>query len=421
MKKGLTVFLATFYVCTLLVLVPAFGQQLTQDQLVVDKLQVSTISEGYILSKDSSYGTNDRNYLQNETLHVWAWSSKLNANEFDDHYCLLTLDKYEHKIFLNSNLSMSQPNSFTGSFDLTRLEKTGNWSVQIYLRTAPPKPETFEENDVIQVSTQDPKTHALTISSWPISDVSFTLNGSKLTTQFFSSLQEAKYTIAMPQNVTVNEKVYNFIEWENGATLQTRTIELTDDKIVTAYFVAQTETFSSTITGIVTDNRGNPITAAKITIVETNNSTFTASEPAGQYLFENLSEGTYTLKVEAEGYNTTLTAIGVEQNKDYTQNFALPLTATEDKNENLDTLQIILIILALIGTTGLLLLWRSRKRFMKKIKKTEYKKTLEKARITAGLEELDSLHQKKLLRDKDYEEMRKKLQEDLNKISTTKN
>lgn len=406
--------------CTVLFSAPTFGQHVTQNQALTNELQVSTISEGYILSPDSGYRTDDRNFLENETLHIWVWSSKLDAFNIDDHYCQLTLDNYVHEFYLNYNQNMSQPNSFTGSFELSRLEKTGEWAVQIYLRTSPPKPETFEENDVIYVSEQGPQTHGLTVSSWPISDVSFSLNGSSLATQFSSSLEQARYTITMPPKVTVNGKTYDFVEWENESPLHTRTINLTSDKIVTAYFVAQTETFTSTITGIVTDNLGNPIPSAKVTIVETNNFTFTVSEPAGQYLFENLSEGTYTLKVEAEGYNTTLTAIAVEPNKDHTQNFALTTASIDDQDEETDALQIALVILALIGTSVLALLWRSRKRVMKKIKKTEYKKTLEKVRLKTSLEELDILHEKGLLSNKDYEAMQKQLKTELDKMLETK-
>jgi hypothetical protein len=76
--------------------------------------------------------------------------------------------------------------------------------------------------------------------------------------------------------------------------------------------------------------------------------------------------------------------------------------------------------LALVGGTGLFLLWRSRKRFMKKIKRTEYKKSLEKVRLTAAIEELDRLHKKKLLSYKDYKQMRKQLQEEIGKTSESK-
>ncbi|MDG6222994.1 MAG: carboxypeptidase-like regulatory domain-containing protein [Candidatus Bathyarchaeota archaeon] len=421
MKTSLHVLLFTFWMCTVVFSAPIFGLPVNQEVPVTNQLQVNTISEGYILSTDSNYETYDRYYIENEKLYVWVWSSKLDPYNIGDHYCQLTLDKYVHKFYLNYDQNMSQPNSFTGSFDLSRLEKSGDWAVQIYLRTSPPKPETFEENDVIHVLEQAPQTHLLTVSSLPISDVIFTLNGTNWITQFSSSVKEAAYTIVMPPNVTVNKKTYDFLEWENGATLQTRTINLTDDRFVTAYYVAQNETFSSTITGIVTDNLGNPIPSAKVTIIETKNFTFTVSDPAGQYLFENLSEGIYTLKVEAEGYNTTLTALAVEPNNDHTQNFALSSATTKDEGGELEAWQIGLVVLTLIGATMLLMLWRSRKRFMKKIKKTEYKKSLEKVRLNASLQELKDLRQKGLLSEKAYEEMQKQLKEDLAKIMETKN
>lgn len=428
MRKPFTVLpFSLFVICLMLSPVWVFGLFETQQQTLADELQIDTVSEGYILSKDASYATDDRDYMENNVLYVWVWTSKLDLSKIDDHYCRLTLDGYVHEFYVNYNQSMSQPNSFVGSFNLSRLEKAGDWSVQIYLRTSPPKPASFEETDVIHVSVQAPQSHELSVSSSPISGVTFTLNGTSRTTSFSSVLEQGSYTIVMPYNVTVNGKTYNFVEWENKLTNPIRSIELTDAKSVRAYFAAattnQTENLTSTITGIVTDNLGNPITGAKVTIVETEAFVFTASEPEGQYTFENISQGSYTLKVEADGYNTTLTAVGVQPDKTSTQNFSLtPSNSEEPQQEpdnSLDALQIGLVLLAAVGAATLLLLYRSRKRFMKKIKKTEYKKTLENVRLQAALKELDNLLQKGLLSKEEHEKMRKQTEEELARISGT--
>jgi hypothetical protein len=364
--------------------------------------------------------------MENDVLYVWVWSSSFDYANMDDFYCQLSSGGFEHKIFINPDQNMSQPNSYTGSFNLSRLEKPGDWSVRIYLRTSPPKPVTFDETDVIHVSALPPTTHELSVSSSSVTGIAFTLNGTSRTTFFSSVIDQGSYTIVMPSNVTVNGKSYNFVEWENRLTNPTRIIELTDDKLVTAYFegVQSEENVTSTITGIVTDNLGNPITGAKVTVVETEEFVFTVSEPAGQYTFENVSQGTYTLKVEADGYNTTLTAVGVEPEKDTTQNFSLTPSTSEEPQEELDNglelWQIGLVLLAAVGAAALLLLWRSRKRFMKKIKKGDYKKSLEKVRLEAELEELDKLLQKGLLSKEEHEKLRSQTEEELSKISDAK-
>jgi hypothetical protein len=408
-----------------MLLLPACTFRLDEPQqlTLAQDLQIGTISEGYLLSKDPTFATNDRDYMENDVLYVWVWSSSFDYANMDDFYCELSSGGLEHKIFINPDQNMSQPNSYTGSFNLSRLEKTGDWTVQIYLRTSPPKPVTFDETDVIHVSALPPTTHELSVSSSPVTGIAFTLNGTNRTTFFSSVINQGSYTIAMPSKVTVNGKTYNFVEWENRLTNPTRTVELTDDKLVTAYFeaVQPVENLTSTIKGIVTDNLGNPITDAKVTIVETEEFTFTVSEPAGQYTFGNVTQGTYTLKVEAAGYNTTLTAVGVEPDKATTQNFSLTPSTTEEPqpepDNGLEVLQIGLVLLAAIGGAALLLLWRSRKRAMKTIKKTEYKKSLEKVRLKAELEELDNLLQKGLLTKEEHEKLRRQTEEELSKIS----
>jgi hypothetical protein len=395
----------------------AFGLGASQGQTLAEEPQMTAITEGYVFSKHSDYGTDYRDYVQGDILYVWAWSSRLDPYNVRDHYCQIRLDEYVHEFYLNYDQNMTQPNSYTGYFNLSTLEKTGEWAVQIFLRTAPPKPISFDETDVIQVSPKAPPTHELNISSSPISVVTFTLNGTNRTTPFSSSLEAGSYTVVMPLNVTVAGKVYSFVEWDNGITSPIRSIDLTKSTAITAYYVAPIEPSTSTITGKVTDNQGIPITNAKVTIVEMEEYMYTLSEPAGQYTFEGLTPSNYTIKVEASGYNIAQTSVVLEANETYTQNFSLtPKTTEPTQRFPIEIWQLGVGSLIIIGATALLLLWRSRRHFLKEIKKTEYKNTLETVRLEANLKKLDNLLQQGFLSKERYETVRRKIEDELARI-----
>jgi protocatechuate 3,4-dioxygenase beta subunit len=487
----------------------AFELDTTQSQTLAEEPLMTAITEGYVLSKHSDYGTDDQDYVHGDILYVWAWSSRVDPYNVKDHYCQLRLDEYLHEFYINYDPNMTQPNSYTGSYNLSRLEQTGEWTVQIFLRTSPPKPISFEETDVIQVSPKTPPTHELSVSSSPISGVTFTLNGTDRTTPFSSSLEEGSYTVAMPLNVTVAGKVYNFVEWDNGIASPIRSIDLTKSMAITASYAAPIVPSTSTITGKITDNQGNPITEAKVTIVEKQEYTYTLSEPAGQYKFENLTPSNYTIKVEASGYNTAQTSVVVEPDETYTQNFSLTPKTTEtvnstitgkitDKEGNPITGAKVTIVetgeytytlsepageytfenltpssytirveasgyitsqtsvvaesavtyiqnfaltpetteptqhfpiemwqlgagaLTAIGATALFLLWRSRRGYLKEIKKTEYKNTLEVVRLEASLKELDNLLQNGFVSKERYETLRRETEDELARIRSLK-
>jgi hypothetical protein len=403
----------------------AFGLDATQNQTLAEEPLMTAITEGYVFSKHSDYGTDDRDYVQGDVLYVWAWSSKIDPYNVKDHYCQLRLDEHVHEFYLNYDPNMTQPNSFTGSFNLSRLEKTGEWTIEIVLRTSPPKPVSFDESNAIHVSPKAPPTHELSVSSSPISGVTFTLNGTNRTTPFSSSLEAGGYTVVMPLNVTVAGRAYSFVEWDNGITSTIRSIDLTKYTTITAYYSASAEpantTSNSTITGKITDNKGNPITDAKVTIVETEEVTYTLSEPAGQYTFENLTPSNYTIRVEAAGYNTTQTTVVTEPNATYTQNFSLTPTTTEPTQQfPIEMWQLVAGSLTVIGATALFLLWRSRKGFMKEIKKSDYKNTLEIVRLEASLKKLDDLLQKGFVSKERYETLRRETEDELARIRSLK-
>ncbi|MCZ2808630.1 MAG: hypothetical protein O2V44_04675, partial [Candidatus Bathyarchaeota archaeon] len=53
----------------------AFGLSATRGQTLAEEPQMTAITEGYVFSKHSDYGTDDRDYVQGDILYVWAWSS----------------------------------------------------------------------------------------------------------------------------------------------------------------------------------------------------------------------------------------------------------------------------------------------------------------------------------------------------------
>jgi hypothetical protein len=85
-------------------------------------------------------------------------------------------------------------------------------------------------------------TYMLSITSDPILDVDFTIDGVQQTTPYSALLEEKSYTIVMPSSVTDSEtgKVYNFREWEDGSTNLARIVLLDRDSSLIAYYEVTT-------------------------------------------------------------------------------------------------------------------------------------------------------------------------------------
>jgi hypothetical protein len=81
-------------------------------------------------------------------------------------------------------------------------------------------------------------THTLSITSYPILGVNFTIDGVNQATPYSAVLEEKSYTIVMPSSVTDPDtgKVYNFRGWEDGSTGLTRTVLLDRDTSLIAYY-----------------------------------------------------------------------------------------------------------------------------------------------------------------------------------------
>jgi len=86
-----------------------------------------------------------------------------------------------------------------------------------------------------------PAQYQLTVNSDPIIDVDFTLDGETNTTTWSGFLDAGSYTVVMPSTWTTDgSDLYVFDHWEDNSTSPTRTIMLTSNKIITAYYVAET-------------------------------------------------------------------------------------------------------------------------------------------------------------------------------------
>jgi hypothetical protein len=73
------------------------------------------------------------------------------------------------------------------------------------------------------------------------------------------------------------------------------------------------QTFRGSINGTVTDTSGAVVPGAKVTATDTATSAVreTVSSGAGEFLFSDLPQSTYTVKISAAGFSTT-EATGVQ-------------------------------------------------------------------------------------------------------------
>ena len=89
------------------------------------------------------------------------------------------------------------------------------------------------------------------------------------------------------------------------------------------------QTFRGSINGTVTDTSGAVVSAAKVTATDTATAVVrdTVSSGAGEFLFSDLPQSTYTVKVQAAGFQTTeVTGVQVEAGKIYTLPVKLSVT-----------------------------------------------------------------------------------------------
>ncbi|MGA9672016.1 MAG: TonB-dependent receptor [Terracidiphilus sp.] len=91
--------------------------------------------------------------------------------------------------------------------------------------------------------------------------------------------------------------------------------------VIVSSTIATGQTFRGSINGTVTDGSGAVIPGAKVTAIDVATATAhdTISSGAGEFLFNDLPQGTYTVKAEAPGFRITeVTGVQVQAGKIYT-------------------------------------------------------------------------------------------------------
>ena len=328
----LTIFIVSALPCT----ISGFGFSATHGQMSLKIPGGMEAAEGYVLSKYSDYRSDDRKYTRNDTLYVWAWSYRIDPYHLMQNYCQLKLGKYEHTFEINYHPNMTRQYSYVGSFRLSRLEKTGDWEVQIFLKSKlKPPPANYNPEDVIHVSdvTPPPITYTLSVSSTPIADILFTLDDQQYATHWSGSITEGIHTIRMPSPVIVGSDTYNFDRWSDGDPNPEKTVDLQADM---------------------------PLVA------------------------------TYKLLT--------------------------PPPAPPDAWQVAMPYVVPMGLLTLFGVTAYIIVRGRRRRIREEIKETEYRITLEDARLEAALQELDNLLEKGVISRERYEAMRREIEDELTKI-----
>jgi hypothetical protein len=128
----------------------------------------------------------------------------------------------------------------------------GNYTLSA-LASVVPDEENVENNlyvdGVVEVKPL-PLTYLLNITSSPISNVNFTINGTPARTPYSATHIEGVYTIDFPHEWTDFDtgRLYIFSHWEDNSTNRTRIIYLVSDMILTAYYEEAVSTYTLSIT-----------------------------------------------------------------------------------------------------------------------------------------------------------------------------
>ena len=108
--------------------------------------------------------------------------------------------------------------------------------------------EAIEYIPYVEVTLElAPPTHTLSIGSSPVSGVPFTIDVLSFATPFSSSMDEGTYIVTMPSKVTIGGVQYEFVNWADGVTTPSRTINLTADMSLTANYRAVVPTHIVTV------------------------------------------------------------------------------------------------------------------------------------------------------------------------------
>jgi parallel beta-helix repeat protein len=129
--------------------------------------------------------------------------------------------------------------------------------------------------------------YELTVTSSPITGVTFTINGVLKTTPYNEWLLEEPYILVMPDTYTVGDAKYLWDKWNDGVTSRSRTVTMNNDISLTGCYTGPYYRLTVTST---------PITGIPFTI-----NAASKTSPCTEWLFE----GAYTLEMPQtyNGYN----------------------------------------------------------------------------------------------------------------------
>ena len=207
------------------------------------------------------------------------WTLTVNSNPIDD--VDFTLDGATYTTPWSSLLDEG---SYTVEMPMTWTTATGDVYQFDHWEDASTNPSRTvsltSDTSITAYYEYVPKTYMLTVNCDPITGVEFTIDGATQSTPWTGDLGEGSHTIVMPSSWTVDTDVYNFDHWEDMSTNPSRTISLTEDMTVTAYYVLMPPTYWT----LTVDSE--PITGVEFTLDGVSQTT--------PYL-ESLIEGSHTI------------------------------------------------------------------------------------------------------------------------------
>jgi len=137
-------------------------------------------------------------------------------------------------------------------------------------------------------------------------------------TPWTRELEERTYRITMPLKVVDGEKIWKFVQWEDGSTNPARTIDLTAATTVSVAYE-----LTSIINGKVVDAKtGQPIISAQVECNEKQ----AVTDELGNYIFSDLPPNIYTINVSAAGYTGQSVEVDASAGGTFTQDFSLTLS-----------------------------------------------------------------------------------------------
>jgi len=132
-------------------------------------------------------------------------------------------------------LSAGASTTVTFTWDTTGVSE-GTYTIKAEVPPVAGETDSADNEYVNGTVTVTLSTHTLSVSSSPITGISFTVDGVSHLTPWSGSLTEGSHTIVMPSSVTDAGETYKFKNWEDSSTTRTRTISLVEDKSITAYY-----------------------------------------------------------------------------------------------------------------------------------------------------------------------------------------